>query len=33
MTRTCTVPGCQSRHKARGWCQHHYDKWKRRTVT
>lgn len=26
--RTCTVVGCESRHKARGYCANHYRQWK-----
>jgi len=29
MTRACTIPGCQSAHHSRGWCQDHYDRWRR----
>ncbi|MCJ2090372.1 hypothetical protein MKK88_30960 [Methylobacterium sp. E-005] len=27
MTRICTIPGCQSPHLARGWCNRHYRRW------
>ncbi|MCJ2085052.1 hypothetical protein MKK88_03455 [Methylobacterium sp. E-005] len=27
MTRTCSIPGCQSPHLARGWCNRHYRRW------
>lgn len=23
----CTIPGCDGRHMARGWCQKHYIRW------
>lgn len=26
--RTCTFPGCDSPHKARGWCGNHYLQWR-----
>jgi hypothetical protein len=28
MTRLCTVPGCQSRHHAHGFCNRHQHRWK-----
>lgn len=28
--RTCSVPECNSRHRSRGWCGRHYDRWRRR---
>ncbi len=27
--RTCTIEGCERRHKAHGWCEAHYARWKR----
>lgn len=27
VARTCAVDGCESPHKARGWCTRHYDRW------
>lgn len=29
MARICTVDGCQGRAMARGWCQPHYNRWRR----
>lgn len=29
MIRTCIIPGCQSPHLARGWCNRHYWRWRR----
>lgn len=26
--RTCSVPGCDSRHYGRGWCQKHWARWR-----
>lgn len=26
-TRLCTIPGCEQPHRARGWCQSHYNAW------
>jgi hypothetical protein len=26
--RTCEFPGCDARHKARGWCAAHYRQWR-----
>ena len=30
MTKICTIPGCEKKHNARGWCSTHYNNWKRR---
>lgn len=30
--KTCTQPGCEARHHARGWCRIHYQNWKRNGV-
>lgn len=27
--RRCSIEGCERRHLARGWCQRHYERWKR----
>jgi len=27
--RTCSFDGCERPYRARGWCQLHYDRWKR----
>ncbi len=27
--RTCSIPECEDRHNARGWCAAHYTRWKR----
>jgi 5-methylcytosine-specific restriction endonuclease McrA len=27
--RTCTVDGCEGKHRARGFCQKHYTRWQR----
>ena len=27
--RICTIEGCGRPHSARGWCVHHYGKWRR----
>ncbi|GAA2694469.1 hypothetical protein GCM10010400_70090 [Streptomyces aculeolatus] len=27
--RTCSVPGCEKPHTARGWCSRHYNQWQR----
>jgi len=29
---TCSLPGCESRYYARGWCSRHYNNWMRRGV-
>ncbi len=29
MVRTCTIPGCERLHYARGWCHPHYRRWQR----
>lgn len=29
MQRTCDIEGCTNAHKARGWCDPHYRRWKR----
>lgn len=26
---TCSVPGCEGKHHARGWCKKHYQRWRR----
>lgn len=26
--RTCSIPGCEKRHAARGWCPKHYKRWR-----
>lgn len=26
-TKLCTVEGCMKKHKSRGWCQLHYQRW------
>lgn len=26
--RTCSLPGCEDPHEARGWCTKHYQRWK-----
>lgn len=28
-SRTCSVPGCDRAHEARGWCKTHYSRWRR----
>lgn len=28
-TRQCSVEGCERKHRARGWCDTHYRRWKR----
>lgn len=28
-TRTCSVDGCERTHEARGWCNLHYQRWKK----
>lgn len=25
--RTCSIPGCEKAHRARGWCSTHYQRW------
>ena len=25
--RTCSIPGCEEPHSARGWCEYHYHQW------
>lgn len=30
---TCREPGCDRRHYARGWCEMHYRRWRRRGQT
>lgn len=25
----CSIPGCNGKHQARGWCEAHYARWKR----
>lgn len=27
--KTCVIEGCERRHKARGWCDLHYNRWQR----
>jgi len=27
--RVCQIDGCDGKHVARGWCQTHYDRWRR----
>lgn len=27
--RTCSIPGCEGTHKARGWCVNHYWSWRK----
>lgn len=29
MSRTCSIEGCDKRHEARGWCESHYQRWKK----
>ena len=31
-TKICAVPGCNQKVRARGFCQPHYQKWKRNTL-
>lgn len=26
--KTCTIDGCNNKHKARGWCHTHYERWR-----
>ena len=26
---TCSIPECNGRHRSRGWCEKHYDRWRR----
>lgn len=26
--RTCSIPACDKRHEARGWCATHYQRWR-----
>lgn len=28
-TTTCSIPDCNGRHEARGWCDKHYQRWQR----
>lgn len=29
MTKSCSIPGCEKRVRARGWCSTHYSRWER----
>lgn len=29
MVRTCVVEGCEGKYKARGWCNTHYQRWRK----
>lgn len=31
--RTCTIEGCEKRINARGWCNTHYERWRRHGST
>ena len=26
---TCSLPDCDGKHHARGWCQKHYQRWRK----
>lgn len=31
--RTCSIPGCERPHEARGWCNTHYERWRQHGTT
>lgn len=31
--RTCTIDGCEREHAARGWCDLHWSRWRKRGTT